>query len=185
MKSTTRGTLAAVVTGVAAAVGAATATPAAAVGTVPVPVPLGGAETALGMKLPKVGGELPVPTTGTPEGPRFVRGRLLPQGVVPRLPVHGGLPGLDAHAPLAHLLDDGSDHVDVDAPASDVRALTPGLAVDGPLTGPKGGHAGLPGLKLPELGVAGPVLRTAPAAELTAGQGLQGTSGPVAARPSR
>ncbi|MFF7722829.1 hypothetical protein ACFZDB_26180, partial [Streptomyces luteogriseus] len=43
MKSTTRGTLAAVITCVAAAAGAA-ATPAAAVGTVPVPLPLGGAE---------------------------------------------------------------------------------------------------------------------------------------------
>ncbi|MER6918728.1 hypothetical protein [Streptomyces spiralis] len=172
MKSTTRGTLAVVVAGVAAAVGAATATPAAAVGAVPVPLPLGGAETALGMKLPKVGGELPVPTTGTPGGPRFVRGRLLPQDVVPRLPVHGGLPGLDARAPLAHVLDDGFDHVAVDAPVSDVRALAPGLAADGPLTAPKPGNAGLPGLKLPELGVLGPVLRTAPTADLTAGPGL-------------
>ncbi len=172
MKSTTRGTLAAAVAGVAAAVGVATATPAAAVGTVPVPVPLGGAETALGTKLPKVGGELPVPTTGTPEAPRFVRGRLLPESVVPRVPVHGGLPGLDARVPLAHVLDDGFDHVSVDAPASDVRALAPGLSADGPLTAPKPGSAGLPGLKLPELGVLGPVLQTAPTTDLTAGPGL-------------
>ncbi|WP_306189976.1 hypothetical protein [Streptomyces sp. MK5] len=172
MKSTTRGTLAAAVAGVAAAVGVATATPAAAVGTVPVPVPLGGAETALGTKLPEVGGELPVPTTGTPEAPRFVRGRLLPESVVPRVPVHGGLPGLDARVPLAHLLDDGFDHVSVDAPASDVRALAPGLSADGPLTAPKPGSAGLPGLKLPELDVLGPVLQTAPTTDLTAGPGL-------------
>ncbi|MYR60538.1 hypothetical protein GTY54_31330, partial [Streptomyces sp. SID625] len=97
MKSTTRGTLAALVTGVAAAVGAA-ATPAAAVGTVPVPVPLGGAESALGMELPSVGGELPLPTAGSPEGPRFVEGRLLPERALPRLPVAGGLPGLDVRA---------------------------------------------------------------------------------------
>ncbi|MER6979954.1 hypothetical protein [Streptomyces carpinensis] len=172
MKPTTRGTLAAVVTGVAAAVGAATATPAAAVGSVPVSVPLGGAESALGMKLPKVGGELPVPTTGTPEGLRLVRGRLLPERVVPQVPVHGGLPGLDARAPLAHVLDDGSDHVGVEAPASGLRALAPGLSVDGPLTAPEPGRAGLPDLKLPELEVLGPVLQTAPGADLTAGPGL-------------
>ncbi|MGW0087307.1 hypothetical protein [Streptomyces sp. NPDC003393] len=172
MKSTTRGTLATLVTGVVAAVGGVTATPAAARGTVPVLVPLGGAETALGMELPEVGGELPVPTTGTPEGPRFVRGRLLPENVVPRLPVRGGLPGLEARAPLAHIIDDGFDHVAVHAPASDVGALAPGLSADGPLTAPEPAGAGLPGLRLPELRLVGPVLRTAPSADLTAGPGL-------------
>jgi hypothetical protein len=172
MKPTTRGTLAAVLTGVAGAVGAAAATSAAAVGTVPVPVPLGGAETALGTQLPEVGGELPVPTTGAPEGPRFTQGRLLPEPVVPRLPVDGGLPGLDVRAPLAHLLDDGYDHAAVDAPAADLRALAPGLTVHGPLSAPKPGEAGLPDLEQPELAVLGPVLQTAPVADLAAGPGL-------------
>ncbi|MFB7594263.1 hypothetical protein [Streptomyces sp. NPDC056160] len=171
MKSTTRGTLAALVTGVAAAVGAA-ATPAAAVGTVPLPVPLGGAETALGMELPRVGGELPLPTAGSPEGPRFAEGRLLPAGAVPRLPVHGGLPGLDVRAPLAHALGDGFDHVGVSTPASGLRAVSPGLTADGPLTGPRAGHAGLPDLKQPQLGLLAPALRTAPGAEMVAGPGL-------------
>ncbi|MFF9405719.1 hypothetical protein ACF1B0_09285 [Streptomyces anandii] len=171
MKSTTRGTLAAVVAGVAAAVGAA-ATPAAAVGTVPVPVPLGGAETALGTELPRVGGQLPLPTAGGPEGPRFVQGRLLPERVVPRLPVQGGLPGIEASAPLAHVLDDGFDHVAVDAPASELRALSPGLSMDAPLTAPKPGSPGLPDLKQPELGVLTPALSTTPGAVLTAGLGL-------------
>ncbi|MFC8710312.1 hypothetical protein ACFUCQ_10330 [Streptomyces sp. NPDC057197] len=171
MKSTTRGTLAALVTGVAAAIGAA-ATPASAVGAVPVPVPLGGAESALGMELPSVGGELPLPTAGSPEGPRFVEGRLLPERALPRLPVDGGLPGLDVRAPLAHVLGDGFDHVDVAAPASDLRAMAPGLTVDGPLTGPRPGNAGLPELTQPELGVLAPALQAVPGANLTAGQGL-------------
>lgn len=171
MKSTTRGTLAAVLTGVAAAVGAAAATPAAAVGTVPVPVPLGGAETTLGTQLPEVGGELPVPTTGTPEGPRFTQGRLLPDQMVPRLPVDGGLPGLDVRAPLAHPLGDGYDHAGVDAPAADLRALTPGLSVGAPLSAPRPGKAGLPALGQPELAVLAPVLQSAPGAELTAAPG--------------
>ncbi|MFE7229699.1 hypothetical protein ACFY3J_02080 [Streptomyces sp. NPDC001231] len=169
MKSTTRGTLAALITGVAAAMGAA-ATPAAAAGTVPVPVPLGGAEAALGTELPEVGGQLPMPTAGVPEPPRFVQGRLLPERAVPRLPVDSGLPGLELRAPLAHTLDDGFDHVGVGLPASDVRTLTPGLALDAPLTAPDPGE--LPTLKQPELSVLAPVLRTAPGADLTAGPGL-------------
>ncbi|MGW5124774.1 hypothetical protein ACWEQ7_12095 [Streptomyces sp. NPDC004069] len=170
MKSITRGTLAAVITGVAAAMGAA-ATPAAAVDAVPVPVPLGGAEAALGTELPEVDGQLPLPTAGVPEPPRFVKGRLLPEHTVPRLPVDGGLPGLELRAPLAHALDDGFDHVGVGVPASDVRSLTPGLALDAPLTAPRPGE--LPALKQPELAVLAPVLRTTPGADLTAGPGLR------------
>lgn len=169
MKSTTRGTLAALITGVAAAMGAA-ATPAAAAGTVPVPVPLEGAEAALGTELPEVGGQLPLPAAGVPEPPRFVQGRLLPERAVPRLPVDGGLPGAELRAPLAHTLDDGFDHVGVGLPASDVRTLTPGLSLDAPLTAPTPGE--LPALKQPELSVLAPVLRTAPGADLTAGPGL-------------
>ncbi|MEU0459020.1 hypothetical protein ABZ322_40065, partial [Streptomyces sp. NPDC006129] len=104
MKSTTRGTLAAVITCVAAAAGAAAATPAAAVGTVPVPVPLGGAEKALNVELPEATGELPVPMPGSPDGPRYVEGRLIPERAIPQLPVHGGLPGADLRAPLPHVL---------------------------------------------------------------------------------
>lgn len=117
MKPTTRRTLAAVITGVAAAVGAA-ATPAAAVDTVPVPVPLDGVEKSLNVELPKLGGEIPLPMPGAPEGPQYVEGRLLPERVLPQLPVSGGLPGLGVHAPLPHILGDDFDHVAVGAPAS-------------------------------------------------------------------
>lgn len=126
----TRGTLAVVVTGLAAAVGAAG--PAAAAGTVPVPVPLGGVSRALGMEVPKVRAEVPLVKPGAPEGPRYVTGRLLPDRTVPQLPVSGGLPGLDGRAPLPRLMGDDFDHLDVNAPAGDVRALAPGLALDAP-----------------------------------------------------
>ncbi|MGW3284747.1 hypothetical protein ACWDR3_08900 [Streptomyces sp. NPDC001002] len=171
MKSTTRGTLAAVLTGVAAAVGAA-ATPAAAVGTVPVPVPLEGAEQALNIALPKVGGEIPVPMPGKPDGPRYVEGRLIPEHVIPQLPVHGGLPGLGLRAPLPHVLGDDFDHVGLQTPASDLRTLAPGLSVDAPLTPPNADNAGLPDLKLPQAGVLAPVLQTVPGANLGLGPGL-------------
>ncbi|MEU3945609.1 hypothetical protein [Streptomyces sp. NPDC029526] len=169
MKSTTRGTLAAVLTTMAAAAGALAATPAAAVGTVPVPVPLGGAEQALGVELPEVGGAIPVPTAGTPEGPRFTEGRIMPEETLPQLPLDGGLPGLDVRSPLPHLLGDGSDRIGVDAPAADLRTLTPGLAVDAPLTRPAAESPGLPQVKLPEAGVLTPTVRTVPALGLVLG----------------
>lgn len=170
MKSTTRGTLAAVVTGVAAAVAAAA--PAAAVGTVPVPVPLDGVEKSLNIELPKIGGEVPVPMPGAPDGPRYVEGRLIPERVIPQLPVTGGLPGVGLRAPLPHLLGDDFDHVGVHAPASDLRTLAPGLTVDAPLTPPNPDNFGLPEPKLPQAGLLAPVLQTVSAADLVMGPGL-------------
>ncbi|MBK3642845.1 MULTISPECIES: hypothetical protein [Streptomyces] len=170
MKSTTRGTLAAVITGVAAAVGAAA--PAAAVGTVPVAVPLEGAEQALGMELPQLGGQIPLPTPGKPEGPQYVEGRLIPERTLPQLPVAGGLPGAGLRAPLPHVLGDRFDHVGLSTPASDLRTLAPGLDLDAPLTPPSADNGGLPGPKLPEAGVLAPVLQTVPGADLGTGPGL-------------
>jgi hypothetical protein len=172
MKSTTRGTIAAVIRPGGAPPGAPPATPAAALGTVPVPVPLGGAESALGMELPKLGGEIPVPMPGTPEGPRYVEGRLIPERALPQLPVHGGLPGIGLRAPLPHLLGDGFDHVGISTPASDLRTLAPGLALDAPLTPPNPDNFGLPDLKAPQAGVLAPVLQTVPGADLVTGAGL-------------
>ncbi|MCS0604974.1 hypothetical protein NX794_27745 [Streptomyces sp. LP11] len=174
MKPTTRGTLAAVVTGVAAAAATmGTAGSAAAAGTVPVPVPLDGAATALRMELPHLGAELPLLRPGAPEGPRYATGHLLPERTLPQLPLSAGLPGLDARSPLPHVLGDGRfDHVGIDAPASDVHALAPGLSADAPLTAPNGDHFGLPSTKLPEAGVLAPVLRTMAGGNLTTGPGL-------------
>ncbi|MFJ8104477.1 hypothetical protein [Streptomyces sp. NPDC096132] len=171
MKSTTRGTLAAVLTCVAAAAGAAAATPAAAIGTVPVPVPLNGVENSLGMELPEVGGEIPLPSSGSPEGPRHVEGRLLPERAVPRLPVAAGLPGAGLRAPLPEVLGDGFDHVGLDAPASDVLTLGPGAALDAPLTPPNPDNFGLPDPKLPQAGVLTPMLQAVPGANLGLGPG--------------
>ncbi|MGW4568239.1 hypothetical protein ACWEN3_39720 [Streptomyces sp. NPDC004561] len=171
MKPTTRGSLAAVITGVAAAV-AAGATPAAAVGSVPVPVPLNGVSQSLGVEAPKAGLELPLPTPGSPGGPRFVTGSLLPDRVLPRLPVDGALPGGGVRAPLPRVLGDRFDHVGVEAPASGLRTLGPGLDVDAPLTAPDPHHFGLPGLKLPRAGVVAPAVRTVAGGSLGAGPGL-------------
>ncbi|MDQ0961691.1 hypothetical protein QFZ66_005569 [Streptomyces sp. B4I13] len=92
-------------------------TPASAIGTVPVPVPPDGVEKSLDVELPTVGGEIPLPTPGAPEGPRFVEGRLIPARVVLRLPVAAGLPGPGPRAPLPEVLGTDFDHVGLDAPA--------------------------------------------------------------------
>jgi hypothetical protein len=169
MKPTTRGTLAAVLTGVAAAVGAAAAAPAVAAEAVPVPVPLNGVENALNVQMPKIAGELPVPMPGAPEGPRYVEGRLIPEHALPQLPVTGGLPGADARTPLPHVLGDGFDHLGVGAPAAGLRALTPGLSLDTPLTAPSADNFGSP--KLPQAAVRTPLLKTMPGANLEMGSG--------------
>ncbi|MFC4506772.1 MULTISPECIES: hypothetical protein [Streptomyces] len=172
MKSTTRGTLAAVLTCVAAAAGAAAATPAAAIATVPVPVPLNGVEKSLNVELPEIGGQIPLPMPGAPEGPRYVEGRLIPERVIPQLPVGAGLPGADVRAPVPEILGNGFNHVGLDAPASDLRTLGPGVALDAPLTAPNPENFGLPDPKLPQAGVLTPVLQTVPGAGLGLGQGL-------------
>ncbi|MDQ1038552.1 hypothetical protein QFZ75_004968 [Streptomyces sp. V3I8] len=168
MKSTTRGTLAAVITCVAAAV----ATPAVAADAVPVVVPLGGAEHALDMEMPRVGGTVPLLRPGSPDGPRYIEGRLLPERALPQLPVTTGLPELDARAPLPRVLGDTFDHLSATTPDTTVRALTPGASLDAPLTAPRPEMLGLPAAKLPEVGLLAPVLQAAPGADLDVAPGL-------------
>lgn len=151
--------------------GAAAATPAVAAETVPVPVPLDGVERALKLQTPKIAGELPVPMPGGPEGPRYVEGRLLPDRAVPRLPVGAALPGAGVRTPLPHLVGHGFDHLGADAPAADLTTLTPGLSLDTPLSAPNPDHYGLPDLKAPQIAVLGPLLKTAPGANVGMGAG--------------
>ncbi|WP_329276682.1 hypothetical protein [Streptomyces sp. NBC_01451] len=167
MKSTTRILAAAVLTGVAAAVGSAA--PAVAADTVPVPVPLDGVEKSLNLSLPKVGGELPLLTPGVPEGPRYVEGRMIPDSALPQVPMGAALPGLSAETPLPQLLGKGFDEAAVSVPAADLRTLTPGLSVDTPMTTSNPDVFGLPTLKEPQAAVLTPLLQTAPTGVLGLG----------------
>ncbi|WP_405917092.1 hypothetical protein [Streptomyces sp. NBC_00728] len=171
MKPTTRGTLAAVLTDVAAAVGAAAAAPAVAADTVPVPVPLNGVEQSLGLEAPTVAGELPLLVPGGLEGPRYVEGRMIPDRAVPQVPLSGGLPGADVRTPLPRVLGAGFDHLGLSAAAADLRTLTPGLSVDSLIGAPDPDRLGLPGLNWPQAAVLAPLLRTAPGADLEMGSG--------------
>lgn len=167
MKSTTRTLAAAVLTGVAAAVGAAA--PAAAADTVPVPVPLDGVEKSLNVNLPKAGGELPLLKPGVPEGPRYVEGRLIPDNALPQVPLGAALPGLSAETPLPQVVGKGFEEAGASVPAADLRTLTPGLSVDTPLTAPNPEVFGLPTLKDPQAAVLTPLLQTAPTGVLGLG----------------
>jgi hypothetical protein len=160
MKSTTRGTLAAVLTCLVAAAGAASATSAAAIGTVPVSVPLDDAEKHLDMELPEIGGEIPLTTVGTPDGPRHVEGRYLPDRVLPRVPIETGLPGAGLRTPVPAIAGDESQHLGVETPASGLRTASPGVALDSPLIPPSRDNGGLPERTRPQAGVVTPVLET-------------------------
>jgi hypothetical protein len=166
MKSTTRGTLAAAITGVATAVGAGAAPPAVAADTVPVSVPLGGVEKALNVQMPELGGRVPLVTPGRPDGPRYVEGRLLPANTLPQVPLDTALPGVSADTPLPRVADEGFEHATVHAPAADLTTQSPGLSADTPLTAPNPELFGLPTLKAPQADVLTPLLRTAPTANL-------------------
>ncbi|WDO08305.1 hypothetical protein ME763_23145 [Streptomyces murinus] len=164
MKPTTRGTLAAVLTGVAAA--ASATAPAAAAGAVPVPVPLQGVSHSLGTRMPEATLEMPLLTPGAPDGPRYVTGRLLPEPILPRLPITGTLPGADLRAPLPHPL---GDRLGLDAPAADLHTAGPGLNLVAPLTAPDPDLFGLPAPRLPEAGLLAPALRTVAGGDLGVG----------------
>ncbi|MYW63794.1 hypothetical protein GTY65_06825 [Streptomyces sp. SID8379] len=162
-----RGTIAVLAGCVAAAAGV---TPAAASGQVPIDVPLGGVESALHVDAPHLSTAAPIPIPGTPEGPRYTRGHVLPQGMVPRLPVGSELPATEADVPVPQLLASKDvDRLGLEAEASDVRAVTPGAEVNPPLSGPQPNRLGLPKVSAPRAGLASPDLQARPGAELALG----------------
>ncbi|MGY0025068.1 hypothetical protein [Streptomyces sp. cg35] len=165
-----RGTIAVLAGCIAAAAGA---TPAVASGQVPVEVPLGGVERALHMDVPRLSTAAPIPIPGTPEGPRYEKDHVLPQGTVPRLPLSSELPATEAEVPLPRLLGpEDAEHTDrlgLDTEASPVRTLTPGASVNPPLTGPRPHRFGLPEVSAPQAALGTPDVQAQPGADLALG----------------
>lgn len=87
MKMTARGSIAVLMTCMAAA---GAASPAVA-DAVPVGVPLDAVETTLGVDTPRVATAVPVPTVGAPEAPRQHTGDMLPTPLLPVVPVSADL----------------------------------------------------------------------------------------------
>lgn len=163
MKMTARGSLAALMTCMAAA---GAATPAAA-DAVPVSVPLDAVKTTLGVDTPRVGTGVPVPVVGAPEV-RHHSGDLLPTSLVPVVPIGTDLGSTLVSTPVPNLLGDPATDQEggLEAPATPLRAKTPGVVLGGLLTAPDAGNSGVPNLAKPELGVIAPELIGTPSALL-------------------
>ncbi|MFD3696511.1 hypothetical protein ACFWUZ_10150 [Streptomyces sp. NPDC058646] len=164
MKMTARGSIAALMTCMAAA---GAATPAVA-DSVPVGVPLDAVKTTLGVDTPRVATGVPVPVVGAPEAPRHHTGDMLPTPLLPVVPIGTELGDTLVTSPVPNLL--GAPETDgegsLESPAGTLRTRTPGLLVGSPLTMPDGSNSGLPNLTTPELGLIAPELTGAPSALL-------------------
>ncbi|WP_156727744.1 hypothetical protein [Streptomyces apocyni] len=164
MNKKAKGALAALVSSVAAATGASTAV---AAEQVPVSVPLSGVEHALHMEAPKLSTGVPLPLPGAPEGPRYVEGQLLPDGILPQVPLSTELPKTELTSPVPQLLpNEKVDRLGLSTPGSGVEASTPGASVNPPLTGPLANRFGLPDVTLPQAALETPMLQSEPGADL-------------------
>ncbi|MBO1337387.1 hypothetical protein [Streptomyces sp. VRA16 Mangrove soil] len=160
-----RGTIAVLAGCFTAAVGGVT--PAVASSQVPVEVPLDGVESALHMDVPTLSTAAPIPLPGTPRGPRYARGHVLPQQAVPQLPLTGELPATEADVPLPQVpATQDVDRLGLRTESSPVRTVTPGASVNPPLTGPRAEKLGLPQVSAPQAGVIVPDLQARPGADV-------------------
>ncbi|MEU9420337.1 hypothetical protein [Streptomyces sp. NPDC051000] len=164
MKMTARGSIAALMTCLAAA---GATTPALA-DAVPVAVPLEAVETTLGVDTPRVATGVPVPVVGAPEAPRHHTGDLLPTPLLPVVPIGTDLGHTLVTSPVPNLA--GSPETDgegsVEAPSTTLHTKSPGAVIGAPLSMPDGSNYGIPRLTTPKLGLTGPELTGAPAALL-------------------
>ncbi|GAA0311914.1 hypothetical protein GCM10010302_58420 [Streptomyces polychromogenes] len=164
MKMTARGSIAALMTCMAAA---AAASPAVA-DSVPVSVPLDAVKTTLGVPTPQVGTSVPVPVVGAPEAPVLHKGDMLPTPLLPAVPVATDLGLTKVTSPVPNLL--GSPETDgegsLESPATTLLTRTPGAVLGSPLTMPDGSNYGIPNLTAPKLGVVAPEIIGAPSALL-------------------
>ncbi|MGW0389881.1 hypothetical protein ACWDYJ_03070 [Streptomyces sp. NPDC003042] len=164
MKMTARGSIAALLTCMAAA---GAASPAVA-DSVPVGVPLDAVETTLGLTAPRLATTVPVPIVGAPEAPRHHTGDLLPSPLLPVVPIATELGATRLTSPVPNLA--GAPETDgegsVHSPATTLRARGPGAIVGAPLSMPDGSNFGIPNVVAPRLGLTAPELIGAPTALL-------------------
>ncbi|MEU7552215.1 hypothetical protein AB0B01_07620 [Streptomyces sp. NPDC044571] len=161
---TARGSIAALMTCMAAA---GAATPAVA-DSVPVGVPLDAVKTTLGVDTPRVATAVPVPVVGAPEAPRLHTGDLLPSPLLPVVPIDTELGRTLVTSPVPNLLGEPSTDGEgsLEAPATHLVTRTPGAVLGAPLTMPNGSNFGIPDLTAPKLGLTVPELIGTPAALL-------------------
>ncbi|AZM91740.1 MULTISPECIES: hypothetical protein [Streptomyces] len=164
MKMTARGSIAALMTCMAAA---GAASPAVA-DSVPVGVPLEAVETTLGLPAPHLATGVPVPMVGAPESPRFHQGDLLPTPLLPVVPIAADLGATRVASVVPNLM--GEPETDgegsLESPATTLLTRTPGAVVGAPLTMPDASNNGVPNLAVPKLGLTAPDVIGTPTALL-------------------
>ncbi|MFE4855666.1 hypothetical protein [Streptomyces sp. NPDC056670] len=147
---------------------AAAVAPAAAAPAVPVTVPLGTLNTVLPFDAPTLHTGLPLPVPGAPDGPRYVKGNLLPHNMVPAIPVESALPNTQIDTPVPDPLSGRNLGTPaLVSPDTTLHTITPGADLGAPLSEPRTALFGLPAIVLPEAGVTAPALQGAPAATAT------------------
>ncbi|MFG3285402.1 hypothetical protein [Streptomyces sp. NPDC048111] len=165
MGITSRAGLAGVLTCIATAAAVA---PAAAAPAVPVNVPLGVLNTVLPFDAPTLHTGMPLPVPGAPDGPRYVKGNLLPHNMVPALPIESALPDTHIGTPLPDPLSGGTlGTPDLVSPGTALHTVTPGADLGAPLSEPRAALFGLPAVTLPEAGLTAPAVQSAPGATAT------------------
>ncbi|KOU39219.1 hypothetical protein [Streptomyces sp. WM6378] len=143
---------------------AAAVTPAAAIAsapTVPIGPPLYVLNNVLPFEAPTLSTGMPLPIPGAPNGPRYVKGKLLPTNMVPAVPVDSALPSTHVSTPLPNPLTSGNIGTpELVSPGSELRAATPGANLGAPINRPEPGH--LPVLIMPSAGVSAPDIQGDP-----------------------
>ncbi|MGW0735684.1 hypothetical protein [Streptomyces sp. NPDC002851] len=137
---------------------------------VPVTLPLEAARHASPVDppvaVPHVYGEVPLVLTRGPGAPRFSEDSLLPERTIPQIPLNTSVPHTVVDAPVTNPLSEKRvAGVDLDTSKAPVRATSPGMAVDAPLTRPGAGPLMLPKAKLPDAAMLTPMLRANPKAD--------------------
>ncbi|MFI6687268.1 hypothetical protein [Streptomyces sp. NPDC050485] len=162
MGITSRVGLASVMAGMAAAAAVA---PAAAAPVVPIAVPFYGLNAVLPFEAPTVNTGVPLMIPGPPNIPRHVKGKLLPENMVPSVPINSALPTTDIGAPLpAPLNSNLLGTAALVSPGSPLHAATPGADIGAPLAAPSRERIGMPALTMPNAGVSAPAVQGDPAA---------------------
>ncbi|GAA2481974.1 hypothetical protein [Streptomyces gobitricini] len=147
-----------VVTCLASAAMASSAAAATTAPVAPVDVPLHGLGTVLPTETPTLRTGVPIPLPGAPMGlTGHGEGKVHPL-LLPQLPITAGVPETLVSAPLPEVVEGETGRALVTAPASELRATTPGAILGSPVTLPRAETLGLPGVELPQVGFLSPTV---------------------------
>jgi hypothetical protein len=130
-----------------------------------VDIPLHRLEAVSPFKAPTVTGMLATPDVQRPATlPHRARNAVLPDTLIPPIPVHAKVPETDVAAPVPNLLGDAAPRLAT--PAVPLKAATPGVTLGMPFDAPEIGEQRLPRLVVPEASIVPPIVQGSPVADL-------------------